>query len=313
MSHLRLSLRRAALAVACLAPVPYLVLKVLWLSGSTLGTTTAAGAGAMHETRFVVGNLITVALMLVAVAFAIALTRPGAHRVPAWIVFVLGAGATGLLAPILLGLPLGLVIQLVTDGAVKTSADEGLAPWVFGAVYSGFGLLGIAMAVLLAQYVVARWGDLIAVPPRPPSTVVIVAGALGLVPFGLANLYWGFSGPGSTGPQGMDLPAQRTVLVVTGLLSLAAYAVPFLFRRIGPRIAWLIIWTGCCVAAFQGPTQILLANGGDVQPMIALIALLSTPGSCVYGLGVLRGAGHGPQLSRAFDRWHLVVKKSQRR
>ncbi|NIK58525.1 hypothetical protein [Kribbella shirazensis] len=309
MSHLRLRLQRAALVVACLAPVPYLVLKVLWLSGSTIGTTTAAGASEMHETRFVVGNLITVFLMVVAVAFAIALTRPAAHRVPAWLVFVLGAGATGLLAPILLGLPLGLVLQLIADGAVKTATDEGLAPWVFGAVYSGFALLGIALAVLLAQYVVARWGDLIAVAPQPPSTVATVAGALGMVPFGLANLYWGIFGPGSTGPQAMDLVAQRTVLVVTGLLSLAAFALPLVSQRaVGPRMAWLITWTGCCVVAFQGPTQILLANGGDVQPMIAFIALLSTPGSSLYGLGVLRGAGHLLWLSRAVDRWHLVFR-----
>ncbi|WP_350275107.1 hypothetical protein [Kribbella sp. HUAS MG21] len=285
MSQQRRSLRRAALAVACLAPVPYLVLKVLWLSGSSIGTTTAAGAGAMHETRFVVGNLITVGLMLVAVAFAIALTRPSAHRVPAWLVFVLGAGVTGLLAPILLGLPVGLILQLA---AGEVAADEGLAPWVFGVVYSGFALLGIAMAVLLAQYVVTRWGQLIARPPELPRVAPLVGGALGLVPFGLANLYWGLAGPGSTGPQGMELVAQRTVLVVSGLLGLAAFAVPFLSRGVGPRLAWLITWTGCCVAAFQGPTQILLANDGDVRPMIVLLTLLSTPGSALYGLSLLR-------------------------
>ncbi|TDO66631.1 hypothetical protein EV651_104198 [Kribbella sp. VKM Ac-2571] len=289
MSPLRLLLRRVALLVACLAPVPYVVLKLLWLSGSTLGTTSDAGVSEMHETRFVVGNAITVLLMLVAVAFAIALTRSWARSVPAWLVFVLGAGATGLLAPILLGLPLGVVIQLVANGAVKPADDTGLAPWVFGTVYTGFGLLGIAIAVLLAEYVVARWDDLISAPPQPPSTVLTVAGAVGLLPFGAANLYWGIFGPGSSGPQGMDLPAQRTVLVVTGILCLAAFVQPFSFKRTRrPRIAWLVTWSGCCVAAFQGPTQVLLAEGGDVQPMIAVLALLGTPGSCLYGLGVLR-------------------------
>ena len=283
-------LPRQALWLAGAAVVPYLALKVMWLNGSTIGMTNDASAREMDDPRFVAGNLITVLLMLVALAFLVALTRPWARRVPAWLVLVLGAGATGLLAPILLGLPLGLVIQLATEGYVKPADDAGLAGWVFAVVYSGFGLLAVAMAVLVAAYVLDRWGHLMTEPPRPASPLASIAGAFGLLPFGAAMVGWGALGPGTTGPEAMDLPAQRTVLVVTGALCIAAFVVPLLDERARhrPRTAWLLLWTGCCVSALQGPAQILLAQGGHVRPVVALVAILATPGSCAYGVSTLR-------------------------
>ena len=283
-------LRRAALSLAVAAIVPYVALKLMWLSGSTVGLTEAASAEEMDDARFVAGNLITIGLMLVAIAFLVALTRPSARRVPAWLVLLLGAGATGLLAPILLGLPVGVGVQLAADGHVEQADDGGMAGWVFAVVYSGFGLLAVAMAVLVAAYAVDRWGHLMVAPPPPPSPLVALAGALGLLPFGAAMLWWGVVGPGDAGPQGMDLPAQRTVLVVTGILCVAAFVVPFLSARARrwPRTAWLVLWTGCCVSALQGPAEVLLAHGADVRPTVALIAILAVPGSCAYGVLTLR-------------------------
>ena len=114
-AHLTLddvSVSYAAVVAAVLATVPYVVLKAMWLAGSTVGMTGDGERVEMTSTRFVAGNVATVALMLVAVAFMVLLTQPWAHRLPGWVVFALGAGATGLLAPILLGLPLGVGIQL---------------------------------------------------------------------------------------------------------------------------------------------------------------------------------------------------------
>jgi hypothetical protein len=165
-----------------------------------------------------------------------------------------------------------------------------LATWVFGVVYLGFGLLGLAMAVLVILHVLDRWGSQISQPPRRPSWPSMLAGTVGLLPFGAAMSYWGLSGPGTSGPQGMDLPAQRTVLVVTGIMSMAAFVVPILSNsaRRWPRLAWLITWTGCCVAALQGPTQILLAQGGVLERAVAIVAVLATPGACIYGLSILK-------------------------
>jgi hypothetical protein len=287
----RLSIQDVALATAVLATVPYLTLKLLWLGGSTVGVTSSAGLAELHSTRYVAGNTITVLLMLVAAAFAVVLTRAWADRIPAGLVFLLGAGATGLLAPILLGMPIGLALQAALGVEAKSADDAGLAPWVFGIVYSGFGVLGAAMAVLVATHVLRRWGHLISQPPERPSRWATVAGAVGLLPFAAAMTYWGISGPGKSGPSGMDLPAQRTVLVVTGLLAAAAYVVPIVsdHSQRWPRTAWLITWTGSCVAALQGPALVLLAQGGKIQPAVATVAAVATLGACAYGLGVLKG------------------------
>ena len=113
---------------------------------------------------------------------------------------------------------------------------------------------------------------------------------VGLAPFGLAMLWWGLAGPGDAGPQGMDSPAQRTALAVTGILSLAALLAPIVPRRPSPgraQVTWLVVWIGCCTAALQGPTQLLLAHGGSIQPAVAAITLLATPGAVVHGLGLL--------------------------
>ena len=292
----RRPVQNAALGAALLATVPYLILKLMWLGGSTVGMTDGRHIDEMHSTRFDVGNTVTVVLMLVAAGLVVALTRSWADRVPARLVFVLGAGATGLLAPILLGLPLGLVAQALAQGDVRPAGDAGLEPWVFGVVYTGFGMLALAMGVLLLGHVARRWGHLVAEPPERPSRRATLVGVLGLLPFAVAMIYWGLFGPGGTGPRGMDLPAQRTVLVVTGILSGAAFFLPLSSRSAHrwPRVTWLAAWTGCCVAAFQGPAQLLLAQGGKVEPVVAAIALLSTLGASAYGMNLLRR-----QLARA--------------
>ena len=88
----------------------------------------------------------------------------------------------------------------------------------------------------------------------------------------------------------MEQPAQRMVLAATALLGFLSLLCPLLSRHLGrwPRAAWLVTWTGCCVVALQGPTQILLAQGGEVAPVVTGIAVLATPGASLYGIAVLR-------------------------
>lgn len=215
----------------------------------------------------------------------------------------LAGGATGLLAPILLGLPLGSAIQLAAQGDVRTSGMDRLSPWVFALVYASFGLLAVAIAILAWRYVLDRWGGILSSRPRPPQGWAVIAGALALLPFGAAMVWWGLLGPGDTGPQAMDTPAQRTVLVVAGLLAAAGFLAPFLVpasTRLG-RLAWLITWVGCTTAALQGPTAVLLAHDGNPTPATTLIALLAPLGSGAYGLLILRRriADDRTELSRA--------------
>ncbi len=235
----------------------------------------------------VVGNLVTVAMELLAIGLAVALVRPWGRRVPAWVVLVLGGGATGLLAPILLGLPIGVLAQLLLRQSVSTGGEGDLASWVFALVYTGFGLQGVALVVLLGRYVLARWHRLVEVSPRRPAGWALVVGALGLLPFGLAMVWWGLLGAGTAGPQGMESPVQRVFLLVTGVLVLLALVAPLVSAG-RPRLTWLAVWVGCTVAALQGPTQLLLARDGEPQPAVVLLALVATPTACAYGLAILR-------------------------
>jgi hypothetical protein len=57
-------LQNAALAAALVATVPYLVLKLMWLSGSNVGMTDGGHIDEMQSTRFQVGNTVTVLLGL---------------------------------------------------------------------------------------------------------------------------------------------------------------------------------------------------------------------------------------------------------
>ncbi len=299
---MRLRVEPVALALVVVAVVPYIALKLLWLGGSTIGVRDDSVLTELHSTRMVVGNNITIGLELLAVGLALALTSAWGRRVPAWLMLGLGAGATGLLAPILLGLPIGSILQLAVDGDVHTAGMDHLNPWVFATVYGGFGVMAVGILTLAWRYATTRWGDVLCQAPRPPAGWVMVVGGLGLVPFGAALIWWGVSGPGTTGPQAMDALVQRTTLVVTGLLAAAGFLAPLMRRALGraPRLAWLLLWTGTTTAALQAPTQVLLANGGHPTRAIVLIGLSTVPGSAVYGLLVLRKQlPHAPRARSA--------------
>jgi hypothetical protein len=279
-----------ALGLLVIAVVPYIALKLLWLTGASIGVRNETALAELHSTRMIVGNNVTILLELMAVGLALALASDWRRRVPAWIVLGVGAGATGLLAPILLGLPVGSVLQLAVQGDVRTGGMDHLSPWVFAIVYGGFGLMAIGIVVLASRYAAARWGHVLRRPPGAPPVLVRVAGGLGLLPFGAAMLWWGVFGPGSTGPQAMDAVVQRATLVVTGLLAVAGFLAPLLpgISRRRPRLTWLAIWVGCTTAALQAPTHVLLADGGHPSRAMLLIGVLTVPGSSIYGLLLLR-------------------------
>jgi hypothetical protein len=110
----RLRIEAVALGLVVLAVVPYVVLKLAWLNGSGVGVVDGTALAELHSTRMVVGNNVTIVLEVAAVGLALALASAWGRRLPVWIVRGLGAGATGLLAPILLGLSIGSVLPLAS-------------------------------------------------------------------------------------------------------------------------------------------------------------------------------------------------------
>lgn len=307
--HSRIHTIALSLAVAAIAP--YIALKVLWLSGSTIGLKTEAATDELHSTRMVVGNVITIGLELLAVLLVLGLTRAWGKRVPGWIVLGLAAGATGLLAPILLGLPAGDVLQLVLDGDLHTSGMEEMAGWVFAMVYGGFGLLAVVIAVLGWRYVVARWGGVLSRAPRRPALSVVMIGVVGMLPFALAMLWWGVHGPGREGPPQMHAVTQRFTLAITGVIVIAGFTAPLL-RSVAsrhPRVSWLAVWTGCTTAALQGPTEVLLANHGRPSSVMVLLGISAVPAAGLYAWAVLRvipaAPASAPQVPDA--RWEVLL------
>ncbi len=154
---MRVRTEPVALGLVVFAVVPYIALKLLWLTGASIGVRNETALIELHSTRMVVGNNVTIVLELMAVALAVALASGWGRRLPAWIVLGVGAGATGLLAPILLGLPIGGVLQFTVQGDVRTGGMDHLSPWVFAVVYGGFGLMAVGILVLALRYAAARW------------------------------------------------------------------------------------------------------------------------------------------------------------
>lgn len=280
--HLRT--QSLAVALAATAVAPYVTLKLLWLGGSTVGLRTAAALDEMHSARMVGGNVATIGLELVAVGLVIALARGWGMRGSARTFLVLAAGATGLLAPILLGLPAGGALELLLHGEVHTSGMDEMAWWVFALVYGGFALLAIVIASFAWRSARTRWAPVLDRSPARPAPLGVVVGAVGMIPFAVAMVWWaGF--PGHGGPQQMDAVSQRVVLAVTGLLVLAGFVAPLLRSTSNrwSRRAWLALWAGCTTAALQAPTQVLLANGGHPSAVMIGLAVLAVPGAAMYG------------------------------
>ena len=301
---MRVRIESAAVGLVVVAVTPYITLKLLWLGGATIGVRDEAVLAELHSTRMVVGNNITIGLELLAVGLALALTSAWGRRVPAWMMIGLGAGATGLLAPILFGLPIGSLLQLATEGDVRTGGMDHLSPWVFATVYGGFGFMAVGISVLAWRYATIRWRAVLERSPSRPPVWLIFVGGLGLMPFGAAMIWWGMFGAGGSGPQAMDAVVQRTTLVVTGLLATAGFMAPLLrgipIRQ--PRLSWLLLWLGCTTAALQAPTEVLLANGGHPTNALVVMGLLTVPGSSLYGLLALqrdRGRRRSPATATA--------------
>ncbi|CCK31014.1 hypothetical protein BN159_6635 [Streptomyces davaonensis JCM 4913] len=147
------ALLRAVAIVSCL---PYLGLKVAWLSGSEVGIPKGSSL-LEHRGEVAVANGVTLLMDACVIVLAFVLTRPWGMRVPAWLLAVPVWVATGLLAPIMTGFPLQLLTGTGTD---DSSSEPFLHDWVFSVVYGGFIVQGLALGTLFALYARDRWGHL---------------------------------------------------------------------------------------------------------------------------------------------------------
>ncbi|MEU5217737.1 hypothetical protein AB0G79_16280 [Streptomyces sp. NPDC020807] len=152
------AVRRALRVLAIGACLPYIVLKAVWIAGGELGIP--AGSPLLdHPVLMAVANTLTLLADAAVIALAVLLTRERGPRIPDPLLVLPTWAATGLLAPIATGFPAQLLAGLLTaDAPAADPSDSYLDPWVFGVVYGGFILQGLALGVLFLLYARDRWG-----------------------------------------------------------------------------------------------------------------------------------------------------------
>ena len=149
--------RVALAAVAVLATLPYVLLKVLWLTGSDVGLTDpdALSGGVMMA-----ANAVTLLMELTAAGLAVLLVLEAGRRIPAAVVHVPMFVGTGLLGGILVALPVEALRQLWWTPPPVPTEDAAATPiesWVFPMVYGGFAVLGLSLLTIFALHSWDRW------------------------------------------------------------------------------------------------------------------------------------------------------------
>ncbi|WP_404385529.1 hypothetical protein LL946_05365 [Knoellia locipacati] len=157
-------LRIALATVAVLATLPYVVLKLLWLSGSGVGL---ADPDAFSDPVMVTANAVTLLMELTAAGLAVLLVLEVGRRIPAAVVHVPMFVGTGLLGGILVVLPVEAVRRSLSSPSAGPSTgpstaqgnatDSPIADWVFAMVYGGFGVLGLSLLAIFALHAWDRW------------------------------------------------------------------------------------------------------------------------------------------------------------
>ncbi|MBO8190828.1 hypothetical protein ITI46_03820 [Streptomyces oryzae] len=162
--------RNVLAAVTVAACLPYLTLKLVWLSGGRLGIPRGSPLLDSGATMWAL-NALTVAMDGTVVLLVLALTRPWGRRLPGAVVALPLWIACGLLGPIVVAFPVQL-LHGVLGGSGGDGSDKGadglLESWVWTLVYTGFSVQAIALGALFVLYVRDRWGALLRSPLYPP-------------------------------------------------------------------------------------------------------------------------------------------------
>ncbi|MGI5203205.1 hypothetical protein ACQEU6_16720 [Spirillospora sp. CA-108201] len=295
-------IRLAAGAATIAACVPYLTIKIAWLSGSTVGWNDAAAA---EGSALYVGNAITLGMDAAAVLVAAAFTFRWGRRIPAWLVLTPIWIAVGLLAPIVLAVPLGTLLQAIFSSEPLTGDGNALQGWVYGVVYTGFTVQGIGLLTAFALYARDRWPRMFeirtrSVPKGPTHSLQVLLARGAAVPaavFAAVQLFWAFGGTaGLHGREAADRNlAQQLADGVEGLAAVAAAGALLLIVRRAARpdrfaVLLAAAWTGSgtMFAASLYGLLVVLGRPGflaqDAASATGLVALAGVLAGLVAGL-----------------------------
>ena len=234
--------------------LPYLALKVAWLSGNPVGFNDGSLVG---KPGMIAANAISFGMDFIAVGLALAFTHRWGLRVPAWLVLFPMWVATGFLAPAVVIAPITIITQeLASNPSPSTNAM--LQPWVGRVVGASFAGQGAALIVAFVLYVRTRWADLLqstasaAVTGPTHSVQVILANvaALMAVAAGGLHLVWAFGGTVGLGPRALSEPTAQSYLLngIWGSMGLAGAAgILTMVHRWGRapfKLLMAFTWTG---------------------------------------------------------------------
>lgn len=304
--------RLAACWGAIAACWPYLGLKFAWIAGSGLGTI-GDGAALMGDPQHVVGNVVTAGMDLVAILVALAFTYQWGQRLPAWLVLVPIWIGTGLLAPIALGLPLGLLVQGVAGGSAVAS-DNGLAGWVYGVIYGGFTLQAVLLVTAFVLYARTRWPGVFRLRTKelPGRSLTPVQGSLITTAAGIAiayavlNVVWVVTdGAWAGNAVAVETAAQKTFWMAQGGLSLSgAIGLLTLARRWGRGRALLPVaatWLGTGVI-FASGLYAALVTAGESPIRLVILLITATTGLLMAGAAFALGRFARQPVEYAFGK-----------
>jgi hypothetical protein len=250
--------------------IPYLALKIAWISGAPVGMRNRALVG---EPAMLALNILSFGMDAIAVALALTFTHSWGLRARAMpTLFPMWAG-TGFLAPIVVAWPISVLAAMSGSGSGQQapSAPTLLEPWVTRMVYTSFTTQGLALMTAFVLYARARWGALLLAhiggfqPPRKAVTLLSVAAALFAAGVGSLHLLWAAGAPLGLPPLlSQSRGADFYLLDATfGLAALsAATGIIILVNRLGRWPIWLplsLAWIGSG-AMFSWGAWFLLAN-----------------------------------------------------
>ncbi|WP_340685993.1 hypothetical protein LCL61_06405 [Amycolatopsis coloradensis] len=256
---------------AILGTLPYLTLKASWVTGGSLGLRDPSF---VDSDLMMFANLVTGGMDVVAVLLALAFTYSWGRRIPAPLVlFPIWIG-TGLLAPIVLDLPV-IIAELSTARLTEMPLEN----WVWAVVYGGFAWQGILLLTAFVLYARDRWWFVVTGTVKPGT--IGVAGLLGIVAAlvtAIGHTIWAF-GTGGIAARGQDV-----VIAVLGVL--AAIALANVSRgRFWPRL--VLVWTGAGAMAGTGAWALFSAFTMGSTGRVAVLAV-QVIGGVLMMISVLR-------------------------
>ncbi|TQM44694.1 hypothetical protein FB388_2065 [Pseudonocardia cypriaca] len=278
--------------LAAAGTLPYLTLKLTWLSGGTAGMTDPA---LLAEPAIVVGNAVTFAMDLVVIVLALALTHRWGDRLPVWLVLLPMWVGTGFLVPMAISIMPAITVETLTGGARSVAFE----PWLQPLVYGGFAWQGVFLCVAFGAHAARRWSGLVtAVEPPAPGLVpflrVVTAG--GCVMAGASALLHLVVGLTAGSAVALGVEAVNAALAIAGAAGVAALV------RTRPVSRWAAVaaaWTGSAAmfawglyTVTVGMTTTALGGGSDAAAGGAqLTGLLGGFALAVAGMLALVGAG----------------------